>query len=720
MKRGLKIKQLDATDCGAACLASVGIYYGLKMPMARIRQYAFTNKNGTTVLGMIEACKKLGLTGKGVMAEIEALDIVVKPVIAHVVIKKVYTHYIVIYKTTKKTVTYMDPIDGEFHTESKEQFKRMWSGVLILIERATSFVSGNNIVSNYTRFIRFVIPHKSMLFQALFGALITTMLGLSMSIYIGKITDYVLVYGNKNLLNMMSLIMIGILLIQIVIAAIRDIILLNTGQKIDTALILGYYQHLLKLPQQFFDTMRVGEIISRMGDATKIRSFINQTTLELILNTLTIIIAFCMMFIFSWKLTLVIFAASPLFAFSFYIFNKLNKKYQRKTMETAAELQSQLVESLNSIQTVKRFGLEEYSNIKTESRYVRMIRNIYASSLGNIFINSGNTLISTGVTIAVLWFGSFLVLDNALTPGTLLMFYTLINYVISPIVALISSNTAIQEAIIAADRLFQIMDLEQEECSGSIMELTDNMIGDIVFSHVCFRYGGRKEVFKDLNLIVECGKTTAIVGKSGSGKTTLASLLQNIYSIQEGRITIGGHEISLFSNESLRKAIAIVPQSVDLFVGSMVENIAVGEFQPNFEKVFMLIKLLGLEEFVNSLPDGLNTQISEHGFSISGGERQRIAIARSLYKDPKILILDEATSSLDSISENYVRQALNMQAERGSTIILIAHRLSTIRTADRIIVLENGKAVEIDTHDNLLKKKGVYYHLWNEQFGYYE
>lgn len=222
--------------------------------------------------------------------------------------------------------------------------------------------------------------------------------------------------------------------------------------------------------------------------------------------------------------------------------------------------------------------MEEYSNIKTESRYVRMIRNIYASSLGNIFINSGNTLISTGVTIAVLWFGSFLVLDNALTPGTLLMFYTLINYVISPIVALISSNTAIQEAIIAADRLFQIMDLEQEECSGSIMELTDNMIGDIVFSHVCFRYGGRKEVFKDLNLIVECGKTTAIVGKSGSGKTTLASLLQNIYSIQEGRITIGGHEISLFSNESLRKAIAIVPQSVDLFVGSMVENIAVGEF----------------------------------------------------------------------------------------------------------------------------------------------
>lgn len=720
MNRALKIKQLDITDCGAACLASIGIYYGIKMPIARIRQYAFTNKNGTTVLGMIEACKKLGLIGKGVMAELEALDIVVKPVIAHVVIKEAYTHYIVIYKTTKETVTFMDPIDGEFHTENKEQFKMIWTGVLILIERETSFIVANNTISNYTRFMRLIKPHKSMFFQALFGALITTVLGLSMSIYIGKITDYVLVYGNKNLLNMMSLIMIGILLIQVVIAAIRDIILLNTGQKIDTALILGYYQHLLKLPQQFFDTMRVGEIISRVGDATKIRSFINQTALQLILNTFTIIIAFCLMILFSWKLSLIILTASPLFALSFYTFNKLNKKYQRRTMETAAELQSQLVESLNSIQTVKRFCLEEYSNIKTETRYVRMIRNIYTSSIGNIFINSANTLISTGVTIVVLWFGSFLVLDNAMTPGTLLMFYTLINYVISPIVSLINSNTDIQDAIIASDRLFQIMDLEQEESSDNLMVLTDNMIGDIVFSHVCFRYGGRKEVFKDLNLIFECGKTIAIVGKSGSGKTTIASLLQNVYSIQEGKITIGGYDISLFSNESLRTNITIVPQSIDLFVGTIVENIAVGEFQPNLEKVSILIKQLGLEDFINSLPDGINTQISEHGFSLSGGERQRIAIARSLYKNPKVLILDEATSSLDSISENYVRQALNMQAERGTTIIIIAHRLSTVKTADKIIVLNQGKVVEIGTHENLLSKKKTYYNLWKEQFEYYE
>lgn len=720
MDRKLRIKQLDITDCGAACLASVGIYYGLKMPIARIRQYAFTGKKGTNVLGMIEACNKLGFVGKGVMAEPEALDIVFKPVIAHVIIKDVLTHYVVIYKTSKNSVTYMDPMDGEFHTETKAQFKKTWSGVLILVEPASTFVGGDKTINNFTRFVKYITPHRSMLFQALFGALVTTVLGLSMSIYIGKIADYVLVYGNRNLLNVMSLIMIGILLVQIVIGAFRDVILLNTGQKIDTALILGYYQHILKLPQPFFDTMRVGEIVSRMGDAAKIRDFINQTALGLILNSLTVIIAFGLMLFFSWKLALIVFVTLPLFMLFFYLFNKLNKKYQRKTMETAAELQSQLVESLNSIQTVKRFGLEEYSNVKTESRYVRMMRSIYKGVIGSTFIGCGNSFISTGVTIAVLWFGSVLVLDNDLTPGTLLMFYTLISYFVSPIVGLINANVDIQDAMIAADRLFQIMDLEQEETSSAKIELTDDMIGDITFSHVSFRYGTRKDVFKDLNLTIEHGRTTAIVGESGSGKTTLASLLQNIYPIQEGKITIGDYELSQLSNESLRKYISTVPQSVELFMGTLAENIAVGQFQPEFEKISKLIKQLGLEDFVSNLPNGVNTQIGEHGASLSGGERQRVAIARSLYKDPRVLILDEATSSLDSISESYVRQTLNKLIEKGVTIIVIAHRLSTIKLADNIIVIEKGKVVEDGNHDELLEKKGAYYKLWHEQYNHLE
>ena len=719
MKKEYKIKQLDITDCGAACLASICMYNGLKISIGRIRQYAYTDKTGTTVKGMIEACTRLGLTGKGVMAEPEALDIVSTPVIAHVIVRNVLTHFVVIYKTTKTGVTIMDPADGEYHTMTRDEFRKIWTGVLILVEKSSEFVPGNQTVSKWSRLLAVMRPHKTLMIQALFGAVITTILGLSTSIYIGKITDYVLVYGNKNLLNMMSIIMIGILLVQLFISVIRDRILLYTGQKIDTDLILGYYQHLLHLPQNFFDSMRVGEIVSRITDAAKIRVFINQTALALILNVLTIIVALAVMLFYSWELTLVVFATAPLFYLSYYIYNKVNKRYQRKTMETAADLQSQLVESLNSIKTVKRFGLEDYSNIKTEMRYVRMLKNIFKVSSAGIYVNTGNTMVSSGVTIAILWFGSTLVIDNTLTPGTLLMFYSLINYVISPVASLVSSNSEIQDAMIAADRLFQIMDLEKEENTNNKIELTDNIDGDIIFKNVCFRYGAKRDLFKDFNLTISRGKTTAIVGRSGSGKTTLSSLLLNIYPVNEGTISIGDNNIDLFSNESLRRCISIVPQSVELFAGTFMENIAVGDFHPNVEKIHSIIKLLGLEELINTQPEGLNTYISEQGTSLSGGERQRIAIARSLYKEPRILVLDEATSSLDSISERYVKAALDSERSKGTTVIIIAHRLSTIKAADTIVVLDNGKVAETGTHTELLSNEKEYYNLWKEQYDRY-
>lgn len=715
MKKEYKIKQHDITDCGAACLASICLSYGLKISIARIRQYAFTDKEGTTVKGMIEACEKLGLTGKGVMAEPEALDIVSMPVIAHVIVRQVLTHFVVIYKVSKGNVTYMDPADGEYHTETIETFKKTWTGVLILVDKSETFTPGNISVGNWTRLMTVLRPHRKLMLQALFGALITTILGLSVSIYIGKITDYVLVYGNKNLLNMMSIIMIAIIIIQAFISIIRDRILLYTGQKIDTDLIFGYYKHLLKLPQSFFDSMRVGEIISRISDATKIRSFINQTALQLVLNVLTIITALSMMLFFSWKLALVILATTPFFILTYKIYNKINKKYQRKTMETAAELQSQLVESINSIGTVKKFGLEDFSNAKTEMKYVRMLRNIFKVSSAAIYVNSGNTIITTGVTIAVLWMGSILVLDNNLTPGTLLMFYSLINYVVSPIASLVTANSEIQDAMIAADRLFQIMDLDQEETTENKIKLTDKLSGDIVFDNVSFRYNPKKDIFQGFSLTIKQGQTTAIVGRSGSGKTTLSSLLLNIYPIDEGTITIGGINTSLISNESLRNQISIVPQSVQLFAGTFVDNIAVGKSFPDMKKIQDITKLLGLDEMINSTPEGLNTYISEQGSSLSGGERQRIAIARSLYKDPKILILDEATSSLDTISEGYVKKALEFEAKKGTTIIIIAHRLGTVKHADQIVVLDNGKVIESGTHSQLIGNKGIYYNLWQDQ-----
>ena len=721
MKKGTKIKQHDITDCGAACLASVCAHYGLRFPVSRIRQYAFTDQKGTNVLGLIEAANKLGLSAKGVRAQFDALYTIPKPTIAHVLVNnKQLQHFVVIYKVTKTHITYMDPGDGRMHKVLNEDFRHDWTGILVLMEPEETFKKGNQKTSMTKKFLSLLAPHKSVMLQAVFGALIFSILGLSTSIYVGKITDYVLVDKNTNLLNLMGVIMLVILLLRTFIGAMKSILALKTGQRIDAALILGYYKHLLTLPQQFFDTMRVGEIISRVNDAVKIRNFINNVSLDLVVNIMILVFSLCLMFIYSWKLAVITLIAAPLFLLIFWSFNKLNRKYQRSIMESSADLESQLVESINSISTIKRFGIEEYANLKTESRFVHLLKSTYRSIYGSIMAQGGIQFVSTGITIAILWLGSILVIEQELTPGTLMVFYSLVGYVVSPIGSLISSNQTIQDALIAADRLFQIMDLEREQEDEQKIILEPDMMGDITFEDVSFRYGSRKEVFNSLNLTIEKGKTTAVIGESGSGKTTLVSLLQHIYPIQSGRIRIGEYDIAQIDNRSLRRRVGTVPQQIELFAGTIVDNIALGDMQPDMKRIADLITQLGLNSFINRLPDGYMTQIGEHGASLSGGERQRLAIARALYKEPEILIFDEATSSLDSIAERYVKETLDALAGKGKTVIIIAHRLTTVRCADNIVVLDKGKVAEIGTHSELYMSGGPYNRLWNEQFAMFE
>ena len=715
MRRGIKIKQHDITDCGAACLASICAFYGLRFPVSRIRQYAFTDKKGTNVLGLVQAANKLGLSAKGVRAVSEALDVIPKPAIAHLIVKEVLHHYVVVYKVTKTHIMYMDPADGLMHNKVRDEFEKEWTNVLVLMEPDESFRVGNEKKSS--QFFSLLSPHKSVMFQAVFGALVYSILGLSTSVYIGNITDYVLVDKNINLLNLMGVLMIVILLLRTFIGSMKSILALKTGQRIDAALILGYYKHLLTLPQQFFDTMRVGEIISRVNDAVKIRNFINNVSLDLVVDVMILFFTSCLMFVYSWKLAAVTLLSAPLFFFVFWGFNRMNRKYQRSIMESAADLESQLVESINSISTIKRFGIEEYANLKTEARFVHLLKNMFRSIYGAIVAQGGIQFISTGVTIAVLWVGSMFVIDQELTPGELMLFYSLVGYVLSPISSLITSNQTIQDALIAADRLFQIMDLERESDDSQKVELMPEMIGDVSFDNVEFRYGSRRKVFESLNLKIEKGKTTAVIGESGSGKTTLISLMQHIYPIQSGQIRIGEFDIAQVTNTSLRKIVGTVPQQIELFAGSIAENIAIGDLQPDMKRIIDLSEQLGLKEFIEKLPQNYMTYIGEHGTSLSGGERQRIAIARALYKEPEILIFDEATSSLDSVSEKYVKQTLKNLADKGKTIVVIAHRLSTVRDADAIVVLDNGQVVQQGVHEQLLREEGVYSKLWNEQYG---
>jgi ABC-type bacteriocin transporter len=712
----IEIKQHDFSDCGAACLASIAEHYNLSLPISRIRQYANTNQKGTTLLGLREASVKLGFLAKGINVSFEGLKDIPLPSIVHVIIKMdthEFPHYMVIYKITDKYIQLMDPADGKTEKKKLSEFEKLFTGfALILIPDDDLFKEKNEKISNFKRISFLLKPHRYILIQAIIGAVLYTLLGFSVSIYIGKITDFVLVSGNKSLLNLMSIIVIGCLVLQIVYSVLKDVFILKTSQQIDSRLILGYYKHLFTMPQKFFDTMRIGEIMSRIGDAVKIRALINETALSISVNVLIVIFSFVFMFSFYWKLALIVSLIIPFYILIYFITNKLNKKVEREIMEKNALLESQLVESIKNIGTVKRLSLEDFSKIRTELKFIDLLKSIYKSGINGMFSRTSTDFVSRLFTIILLWVGTYYAIDGEITPGELFSFYSIIGYFTGPASQLIGTNQSIQNAMIAADRLFGIMDLDREEIESKI-SLTKNNFGDIHFKNVDFSYELGRYIFKDLNIIIKKGQFTAFVGESGSGKSTIASLIQNIYQPKEGKILIGEYDLSYISKNSINELITAVPQNVELFDGTIAFNIAIGNSDPDMQKIIDVSKKVGAYDFIEALPNGFNTYLGEFGANLSGGERQRIAFARALYKDPEVLILDEATSALDSDSELVIKKLIEDLSNDGKTIIVIAHRLQSIKKADVIYAFKKGEIIESGSHDELISKKDYYYKMWN-------
>jgi len=709
------IKQHDVSDCGAACIASIAAHYKLRLPVAKLRQFTATDRKGANVTGLIQAMNKLGFETHGVKGSMESLNKITLPAIAHLSLENGLLHYVVIYQVKKDYIKIMDPADGRMHHMPWENFERKWTGVLVLAMPTSDFRQGNQKMSVFRRFAYLLKPHRSNMIQVLVGSLIYTILGLSVSIFLQKIIDNVIPEGNIGLLNLMGIVMLVILACQYLISHTKTIMTIHVGQQIDARLILGYYKHLFHLPQTFFDSMRTGEIISRINDATKIRLFINDVLISFGVNIFILIFSFLLMFTYYWKLAVIMLIVIPAYVGLYFISDKLHKRTQRRLMENAAELESQLVESINAAATVKRFGLETYVSTKTESRFIKFLNAVYRSGINMLWIGNSNALINGLQVLALLWVGANFVINKHITPGELLSFYAIIGYFSGPVANLIGMNKVLQDALIASDRLFDVMDLEQEDQGEDKFELTPDKIGDIHFKAVTFAYGSRPPLFKELDLQFRKGKMTAVVGESGSGKTTLLSLIQRIYTIQQGTISIGQYDIRYLSSASLRKVVGVVPQQVDIFATSLLENISIGDTEPDIARVTAICTSLGMDSFIEKLPDGLYSLLGENGQNLSGGQRQRLAIARALYRQPEILILDEATSMLDSFSERCIQEALATFLEQGKTIIQIAHRMSTVRQADEILVMEEGALKESGTHKDLIAKRGLYYRLWDQQ-----
>jgi ATP-binding cassette, subfamily C, bacteriocin exporter len=705
-------------DCGAAALASICAYYKLQIPIARVRQYAKTDQKGTNLLGLVEAGKKLGFTAKGVKLTAEGdLKDFHLPAIAHVLSQGKFPHYLVIYRVTNKYVRIMDPEYGEMKKMRLEELRKMMTGYLVLLSPDTEFKTGQVGVSKRKQFLSLLKPNAYNLTQIIFGSLIYTVLGMGTAIYIEKVTDFVIPNYNGNLMSLLSVSMLLLIVVQLVIGVFRMILNIRVGQIIDIKMILGYYKHLTRMPQSFFDNMRVGEIMSRINDAVKIRSFINEVAVSFFVNTCIVIFSFVLMAIYNWKFALIIMISIPFYFTLYLLSNNLNKRTAREVMEKSADLQSQLIESINGMETIKLFNLEEHANLVTEERFIDLLRSMYKVSVYNMGIFFSSDAFAKIFTIILFWSGTYFIFKNELTPGELFSFYALIGYFTGPIEALVGANRPIQEAVIAADRLFEILDLEGEE-SGDIqrLELQPHLLGNIRFENIVFRYGSRAKVFNDISFSIEHNKVTAIVGVSGSGKSTLVSLIQKMYPLTSGKIFIGGYDMEYISTRSLRSFISVVPQNIVLFAGTVIQNISVGDPSPNMERIFMICRELDMIPFITALPNGFETYIGENGATLSGGQRQRIGIARALYKDFEFFVMDEATSSLDTFSDAAVQRVIRRLKDAGKTVIIITHRLSSIIHADKIIVLKEGQIIEEGGHTELIERKDYYSSLWKTQF----
>lgn len=708
----IKVKQRDQTDCGAACLSSVARYYNHDISVAKFRLHSGTDKKGTSLLGMVTAAENFGFEAKGFKGTFESLFNIPLPAIAHLKVGDSLHHYVVISGITKKCIKVMDPSCGEFRILKHQDFKRDWTGVLMLLLPSPNFEPVRN-GSRFRRFWSLLKPYKNIIVQALVGSLIYTILGLSTAVFIQKIVDYVIVDDKLEFLNLLSLFMVVILVLRLIISVMKNIFIMRTGQLIDCQLILGYYKHLLKMPQGFFDSMRVGEITSRVGDAVKIRVFINDLSINILVSIGMLVSSLALMFTYYWKLALIMMFAVPVYSLIYVITNRVNKRVQRKLMESSADLESQVLESLNAIHTIKHFSLENYANEKTESKLIVLMRTAYKSGLNSVFANTSSEFTSQLFVILLLSVGSGYVLSGHISAGELLSFYTLLGYFSTPIAAMIGMNKVVQDGLIASDRLFEILELKT--CSRPVenqIDLSDTSFHNIRFRNVCFRYGNREDVFSRLNLEIPTGKMTAIVGENGCGKSSLVSLLLNIYPVNEGNIYFGVSPINYISNKSLKKHIAVVPQVTDLFSTSILINITIGEEEIEMDRVISICTQLGIIDFIEQLPQGFQTPVGDNGIILSGGYRQRLAIARALYRNPEILVLDEATSSLDPHAEQLVLDALDDFLALGKTVVFIAHTLKIIHKADKIVVLQSGSVEEEGTHTELLARRSAYYKLW--------
>lgn len=713
IRRFAWVEQAEQMDCGAACLAMICKHYGIPMTLGKLRELANVTTQGATLDSLARTGESVGLTTRGLQCSFDALRGFELPFIVH---WEGY-HYVVVYGISSTQVWVADPAVG-FRTLSIEQFERGWSGTCLTFSRSSDVVQVSESNSPWVRFARYLLPHKKILLHLFLATFVIQMLGIVPPMIVQNILDGVIVHHNVNLLH---LLIVGLIISSVftqLMAAIRGALSNFMVRKLDFAMMSQFFRHTMSLPYAFFAKRKTGDIFARFQENQTIRAFLTESTITTVLNLLMIFIYFTVLFLYNVKLTLLLIAfVIPIMALTVLVTPRV-KRFARETFGAMTDARSFLMEALGGAETVKGMGIERPVRLKWETKYAKALEVQYRAQSFNIRMGLAGQLLNAATTIAVLWVGAGLVLDRELTIGQLIAFNALMGSVLAPLMGLVGLWTLLNDASVAMERLGDVLDLPPEQKPEELASrvVIPELQGEVRFDNVYFRYDGgdSQYVLENISVDIKPGELVAIVGRSGSGKTTLAKLLVGFYPPTEGKLTVDGYDINVVDKEYYRAQVGYVMQNNLLFSGTIAENIAGGDEEPDRRRIEEVARKADAHGFISKMPLGYQQVVGERGMGLSGGQMQRLCIARALYRDPRLLVLDEATSALDSQSESNIISNLN-DILQGRTAVVIAHRLSTIMRADKILVLYEGKIVEQGRHEELVERRGMYYELVQKQ-----
>lgn len=698
--------QLEQSDCGVACLMSIIKLNKGNNTIEKLRELSGTTKQGTTMLGLYQVANKIGFTAEGCEADIQALIDHKQPVILHVIVQEQLQHYVVCYVyDSDKGFLIGDPAKGMYFLSADELNKIWVSKSCLTLETNENFIkveTNKNIKRDW--FLDLLKEDYKLLWISVLLGVFVASLGLAMSIFSQKLIDDIL--PSENLIKLIS----GISLLAVMlfarvgISVLREFFLLEQSKEFNNRINNQFFANLLCLPKPFFDTRKIGELVARLNDTQRVQRVVKMLASSLVIDVLVSVISLVFLFMYSWEIGLIVLLSVPIY---FYIIFRSNKKIidsQKEVMQSYAINESNYINTIQGIATIKNDNKQTVFNKTNEVIFGIFQDKIFNLGKINITLSWQSGVANVCFLIGILIYTSIEVFNKQMQLGELMAVLGIVGSLMPSIANLALISIPINEAKIAFNRMFEFSSIEKEKEEGKIL----NEIKSISLQNLSFRFAGRSELFKNINIEIEKGKLTAIVGESGSGKSTIGQVLQRFYDFESGSIIVNKEfNLSDVALKSYRNLIGVIPQEITIFNGNVLDNILLGPIETQ-ESILKFVKEYGFETYFNQLPQGIATIIGEEGVSLSGGQKQILALARVLYKNPQFLILDEATSAMDRNTENFTIKLLQ-KIKNNCAIFFISHRLTTLKNiADTIYVLDKKTITHFGSHNDLIKTDNFY------------